>query len=158
MSYLKISNGGLLTTVIPGLRTKLYVGTDHLLLIEQLILVERYKRFYFRDIEVITATPSARWIVFAVLWGSLALLAALSFFIHNPFVIGAGIFFIALFGFAFVYNMILGPTCIVRFKTAVQSHRIAPLERIRDFRQRMETIESLIRQAQLPTAPQINPL
>jgi hypothetical protein len=157
MSYLKISDGGLLMTVIPGLRTKLYVGTDHLLLVEQLILVERYKRFYFRDIEVITATPSARWIVFGVLWASLAFLAALSFFIHQPLVIGAGIFFTALFGFAFVHNMILGPTCIVRVETAVQSHRVAPLERIREFRQRMETIESLIRQSQLPIAPRLNP-
>jgi hypothetical protein len=157
MSYLKISDGGLLMTVIPGLRTKLYVGTDHLLLVEQLILVERYKRFYFRDIEVITATPSARWIVFGVLWAFLAFLAALSFFIHQPFVIGAGIFFTALFGFAFVHNMILGPTCIVRVETAVQSHRVAPLERIREFRQRMETIESLIRQSQLPIAPHLNP-
>jgi hypothetical protein len=157
MSYLKISDGGLLMTVIPGLRTKLYVGTDHLLLVEQLILVERYKRFYFRDIEVITATPSARWIVFGVLWASFAFLAALSFFIHQPLVIGAGIFFTALFGFAFVHNMILGPTCIVRVETAVQSHRVAPLERIREFRQRMETIESLIRQSQLPIAPRLNP-
>ncbi|MEA3206680.1 MAG: hypothetical protein QOG92_2396, partial [Verrucomicrobiota bacterium] len=71
--------------------------------------------------------------------------------------IGAGIFFTALFGFAFVHNMILGPTCIVRVETAVQSHRVAPLERIREFRQRMETIESLIRQSQLPIAPHLNP-
>jgi hypothetical protein len=157
MSYLKISDGGLLMTVIPGLRTKLYVGADHLLLVEQLVLVERYKRFYFRDIEAIAATPSARWIVFGVLWAFLALLAALSFFFHHPLVIGAGIFFTALFGFAFVHNMILGPTCIVRVTTAVQSHRVASLERIRDFRQRMETIEALIRQSQLPIAPNLNP-
>jgi hypothetical protein len=157
MSYLKISDGGLLMKLIPGLRTKLYVGTDHLLLVEQLILVERYKRFYFRDIEVITATPSARWIVFGVLWAFLALLAALSFLIPHPLGIGAGTFFTALFGFAFVHNMLLGPTCIVRVTTAVQSHRVAPLERIREFRQRMETIESLIRQSQLPIAPHLNP-
>ena len=73
-------------TFIPGLRTKLYLGTDHLLLVEQLILVERYKRFYFRDIQVITATQSARWIVFGVLWGFLALLSAFSFFVHDPIV------------------------------------------------------------------------
>ena len=69
MPYIKISNGGLLMTFIPGLRTKLYLGTDHLLLIEQLVLVERYKRFYFRDIQVITTTQSSRWIVFGVALG-----------------------------------------------------------------------------------------
>jgi hypothetical protein len=153
MSYTKISAGGLLMTFIPGLRTKLYLGTDHLLLIEQLILVERYKRFYFRDIQVITATRSSRWLVFGALWAFLALLSALSFFVHNPYAVAAAIFFSAVFGFAFVHNMIQGPTCIVRLRTAVQTHRIAPLERIRDFRSGMQTIEPLIRSAQLPAPP-----
>jgi hypothetical protein len=148
MSYLKISNGGLLMTFIPGLRTKLYLGSDHLLLVEQLILVERYKRFYFRDIQVIAATQSARWIVFGILWGFLALLSALSFLVHDPIFVATGTFFTALFGFAFIHNIILGPTCIVRLRTAVQTHRVAPLERIRDFRKGMETIEPLIRTAQ----------
>ena len=48
MPYIKISKGASLMAVVPGLRTKLYLGQDHLLLVEQLILVERYKRFYFR--------------------------------------------------------------------------------------------------------------
>jgi hypothetical protein len=150
MTYTKISNGGLLMTVIPGLRTKLYLGTDHLLLVEQLILLERYKRFFFRDIQVITVTPSARWIVFGTIWGFLALVAALSLLVHHPLAVGAGAFFTALFGFAFVHNLILGPTCVVRLRTAVQTHRVAPLERMRNFHQRMTTIEPLIREAQLP--------
>lgn len=157
MSYTKISNGGLLMTLIPGLRTKLYLGTDHLLLIEQLILVERYRRFYFRDIQVITATQSSRWLVFGAMWGLLALLAALSFLVHNPIGVAVGTFFTALFGFAFVHNLIRGPTCIVRFRTAVQNHRIAPLERIRDLRKGMETIEPLIRNAQHAGTPPQQP-
>lgn len=135
-------------TLIPGLRTKLYLGTDHLLLVEQLILVERYKRFYYRDIQAITAAQSSRWLVFAGLWGFLTLLAALFFFVHNPIALIAGTIFTGLFGFVFVHNFIQGPTCIVRLRTAVQAHRIAPLERIRDFRREMETIEPLIRTAQ----------
>jgi hypothetical protein len=158
MTYTKISNGGLLMTVIPGLRTKLYLGTDHLLLVEQLILLERYKRFYFRDIQVITATLSARWIVFGTIWAFLALVAALFFLVHHPLAVSAGAFFTALFGFAFVHNLILGPTCVVRLRTAVQTHRVAPLERIRDFHQRMETIEPLIREAQRADALPANPL
>jgi hypothetical protein len=152
MSYTKISNGGLLMSVIPGLRTKLYLGTDHLLLIEQLILVERYRRFYFRDIQVITAAQSPRWIVFGAVWGFLALISALSFFVHHPVAVALGTFCTALFGFAFVHNLILGPTCIVRLRTAVQTHRVAPLERTRDFRRGMEIIEPLILKAQLAEA------
>lgn len=157
MSYTKISNGGLLMALIPGLRTRLYLGTDHLLLIEQLILVERYKRFYFRDIQVITAAKSGRWIVFGALWGILALIAALLFFIHHPVAVAAGTCLTALFGFAFLHNFIVGPTCIVRLRTAVQSHRLAPLERIRDFRKGIEIIEPLIRAAQLTDQPRPNP-
>jgi len=52
--------------------------------------------------------------------------------------------------------MIQGPTCIVRFQTAVQTHRIAPLERIRDFRKGMEIIEPLIQTAQLANTPPPN--
>jgi hypothetical protein len=156
MTYTKISNGGLLMAVIPGLRTKLYLGTDHLLLVEQLILLERYKRFYFRDIQVITVAQSARWIVFGTIWGFLALVAALSFMVHHPLAVGAGAFFTALFGFAFIHNLILGPTCVVRLRTAVQTHRVAPLERIRNFHQQMATIEPLIREAQLPVTRPAN--
>src|SRR4029077_11499607 len=126
-------------------------------LIEQLILVERYKRFYFRDIQVITATQSARWIVFGGIWAFLALLTALLFLGHNPVAVAIGTFLTALFGLAFVHNIILGPTCIVRLRTAVQAHRVAPLERIRDFRQGIATIEPLIRAAQLADQPLLEP-
>jgi hypothetical protein len=157
MTYTRISNGGLLMTVIPGLRTKLYLGTDHLLVVEQLILLERYKRFYFRDIQAITAAKSGRWIVFGTIWGFLALVAALFLMVHHPLAVGAGAFFTTLFGYAFVHNLILGPTCVVRLRTAVQTHRLAPLERIRNFHQRMATIEPLIREAQRPDKPPSNP-
>jgi hypothetical protein len=149
MSYIKISNGGLLMTFIPGLRTKLYLGSDHLLLVEQLVLVERYKRFYFCDVQAITAIQSPRWIVFGVIWGFFVLIAALFFLLHNPVAIAVGTTLTALFGFAFIHNLVLGPTCVVRLRTAVQTHRVAPLERIRDFRKGMATIEPLIRGAQL---------
>jgi hypothetical protein len=51
----------------------------------------------------------------------------------------------------------LGPTCVVRLRTAVQTHRVAPLERIRKFHQQMATIEPLIRQAQFPDTGSSNP-
>ena len=56
--------------------------------------------------------------------------------------------FTAFFGFAFIHNFLSGPTCIVRLQTAVQTHRFAPLERIRDFSSGMEIIVPLIQNAQ----------
>src|SRR5208283_70103 len=148
MAYTKISNGGVLMSILPGLRTKLYLGTDHLLLIEQFILVERYKRFYFRDIQAITETKSPRWIVLGLIWGFLALLSALLLIPHNSVTLIFGTLFTAFFGLAFIHNILSGPTCIVRLQTAVQTHRFAPLERIRDFSSGMEIIVPLIQNAQ----------
>ncbi len=151
VSYKKISGGGLLLSLLPGLRTKLYLGADHLLLIEQFILVERYRRFYFRDIQAITTTRSARWIVLGVLWGFLALLTALLFMVHHPVTLIFGTLFTALFGLAFLHNLLSGPTCIVRIQTAVQTHRFPPLERMRDFSSGMELIVPMIQKAQRGT-------
>ena len=151
ISYKRMSDGGLLLSLLPGLRTKLYLGADHLLLVEQFILIERYKRFYFRDIQAITETKSPRWIVLGLIWGFLALLSTLLFIAHNPVTLIFGTLFTALFGFAFIHNILSGPTCIVRLQTAVQTHRFAPLERIRDFSSGMETIVPLIQNAQRGT-------
>ena len=65
--------------------------------------------------------------------------------------------FTALFGLAFVHNIVAGPTCIVRLRTAVQTHRVALLERIRYFRRGIATIEPLIRAAQLAEQPRREP-
>jgi hypothetical protein len=148
MAYTKISNGGLLMAILPGLRTKLYLGPDHLLLIEQLILVERYKRLYFRDILAITRANSARWIVLGVIWGFCALVGALILLLHDPKAQVIGLIFLLLFGSAFAHTIIRGPTCVVRLQTESQTYRIAPLERVRDFRKGIEAIEPLIRTAQ----------
>lgn len=157
MAYTKISNGGLLMSILPGLRTKLYLGTDHLLLIEQLILVERYKRIYFRDIQAIISAGSARWVVFSTIWGLFALVSALILLFHHPIALTIGSMFTALFACAFVQSIVQGPTCIVRLQTVSQTYRIAPLERVRVFRKGMETIEPLIRNAQAPIASLANP-
>lgn len=146
--YTKISDGGWLMRIIPGLRTRLYLGPDHLLLVEQLVLIERYKRFYFRDIQAITRANSARWIVLSGMWGIVALLSVSVLLLHQPVATALGTIFVLLFGFASIHGVICGPTCIVRLQTAIQSHRIAPLERVGEFRKAMERIEPLIRSAQ----------
>jgi hypothetical protein len=148
MAYTKISGGGWLMSVLPGLRTKLYEGPDHLLLVEQLVLIERYKRFYFREIQAITQADSARWIVLSGLWGILALFSGSFLLLHQPVATTLGMIFVAIFGFALIHEVVRGPTCIVRLQTPIQSHRIAPLERVRKFRKAMERIEALIQSAQ----------
>jgi hypothetical protein len=148
-AYQKISRNGFWLRLIPGIRHDLYLGDDHLLLVEQLIFVERYKRFYFRDIEYFAVTSSSRWIGFAIVLGFLTLLSTLLFFGWSvPALLWSGLFFFLLFGSAFVYNLFLGPTCIVQLKTAIQLKRIPPLERYRTFRREISEIERLIMTAQ----------
>jgi hypothetical protein len=153
-AYKKISGNGFWLRILPGMRYDLYLGDDHLLLVEQLIFVERYKRFYFGDIQYLAVSPSSRWIVFAIALGLLTFLSAL-FLLgwNNPALLGIGLLFSALFGSAFVYNLILGPTCIVQVKTAIQLKRLPPLERFRAFRKEIGEIQRRVLEAQQITGP-----
>src|SRR5260370_16394207 len=49
-SYKKISDGGLLLSLLPGVRTRLYLGPVPLSLIDQFILLKPFKHFPFRAI------------------------------------------------------------------------------------------------------------
>jgi hypothetical protein len=151
-AYKKISRNGFWLRLIPGMRHDLYLVGDHLLLVEQLIFVERYKRFYFGDIQYFAICPSSRWIGFAIVLGLLTVLSALFFFgWDNPALLCSGIFLSLLFGSSFVYNLILGPTCVVQVKTAIQLKRIPPLERFLTFRKEIGEIQRRIMEAQQTT-------
>ena len=110
--------------------TQLWMGSDHLLLVHSLRVVERYKRFAFRDIEAIVITEAAdAWglralaILAAVGWGSIGL--AVSSY-------GARAFFwiTALLGIAFVVlDIARGPRRKCVLKTAITSEQLRPVSR-----------------------------
>jgi hydrogenase/urease accessory protein HupE len=105
-----------------GMRSRLYTGADHLLLVQSTGYTEDYRRVFFRDIRYVVAEGSHRhfWISFALaaIIGALCLLhlAHLPWMpiliVIVPFVVGLTI------------NLIRGPACNCYINTGVQTLRI----------------------------------
>src|ERR1700693_5974698 len=57
--------------LFPGAPSAIYLGDDHLLHAKQIMIFEKYRRFYFSDIEAISFSKSNRWIWFSAVWGFL---------------------------------------------------------------------------------------
>jgi len=138
-------------------RQELWLAPDHLLLVEHNGFVERYKRFYLRDIRllVLCRTPAG-----LILNGVLTLLLVLSVLLllgipfefadDSGWAILAGILGIVavvpLIGIPL--NTIFGPTCACRLHTAVHAEGLYALGRLRTanrviamLRERIEAVQ-----------------
>ncbi len=149
-------------------RSKLWLGDDHVLLIQRRGYVEDYKRFYFRDIRaiVIRKTIVFHSINFAA--GFLLLACLLLHFLGvkewhwDP--IGhvfMGIPTAALF-LAILANVILGDTCSTKLTTAVHTVFIPSMNRLRSslrvvniLRQKIEVVQGNLPREVLLQHPRI---
>src|SRR5579871_4676974 len=116
-----------------GRRATLWEGSDHLLLVESDGYLETYKRFYYRDIQSITAYKTKDGlggnvalamlasIMGVVVLGNLSDGSWAAFMV--PFVIFAALL---------IMNVVLGPTCKCQLRTAVQVEDIPSLGRIKN--------------------------
>jgi hypothetical protein len=141
-------------------RTSYWLGRDHLLVIEVSNYTERYRRLFFRDLQAVTMQTTQ-----ALVWGNLGLailtvfsILGLALALLNPgtepagwallaFATGCGILAL-LGGVGLVLNWRRGPTCVVYFRTAVQTHRLRGLTRWRKAEELMAEIVPLIGSAQ----------
>jgi hypothetical protein len=133
----------------------LWLGRDHLLLIESNGYTENYKRFYFRDIQAIMVrrTDARRTIsiVLGILAGLLMLIGVLT---NNTIGI------ITFSAIALVtcliplwINLLLGPTCMCELRTAVQTEDL-PIRRVGKARKILQRIRPLIAEAQGQITPE----
>ena len=148
-SYRKLAESSVKFRFLPGMRAALYLGEDHLLLSTQIILVERYRRFFFRDIQTITAAKSSRWIWAACVWLVPFVFSSLWFLGQSWEYYLVGGLSLILFGSLFVASLLAGPTYVVEIRTAVQRQRLRPIERARKYRRFCREVLPLIFQAQL---------
>lgn len=135
-------------------RVRLWLGPDHLLHVSASAVGERYKRFYFADIQSFTVHRTARWTVVAIVWVVLTALALLPVFtIETPEArwVFAGI--AAVFLVLLIMHLAFGPTCAVMVRTAVQLERLHSLGRVRTARRVLERLRPLIEAAQSPGEP-----
>ena len=139
-----------------GLSThsSLWLGNDHLLCIDTNRFSEMYKRFYFRDIQAITIRKTKRreiWNIVLLMILLVSITAAISAFDSSLY---AWAFMTSPIGLILLLNNILGPTCTVHLRTAVQVEELPPLSRVRRTQQFMARVRPLIVAAQEHFVPE----
>lgn len=130
-------------------RSALWLGADHMLLVDSTIASQDLKRFYFRDIQAITVrkTHSGRTlnIVMTILT---AIMCGFALAVNDSagrialFVIGS------IFGTTVLVNSLFGPTCETHLQTAVQREQLPSLCRLRNARKVLRILRPLLEQAQ----------
>jgi hypothetical protein len=134
---------------------RLYLGPDHLLQVEFAGFSEKYRRFYYRDIQAVLVqqTPLRRslgWLLGVPLllclgaW-PLALAASGIDLVGVIVVVSVAT---ATFGIPFVLNLAAGPTCTCHVRTAVQFERLQAIRRLRTARRLIEQLKPAILEAQ----------
>jgi len=140
-------------------RSNLWLGKDHLLCVETEGYTEKYKRFYFRDIQAITLLRTNRALVLGVVTGGMTALFALAVLAIDD-VVGKWVFGIlgGICAIPFLVNLICGPTCKCELRTAVQTENVPSMSRVRRARKLLNRIRPLIAEAQGQLAAEEIPL
>lgn len=133
-------------------RHRLWLGADHVLSVASSAIGERYRRFYFADIQALVWRPTAGWIVRAIGWLLVAALCALGLRSDEPAVRGVFGCVAAVFVIFCVIDLAMGKTCACFVKTAVQFERLPSLGRERAVRKVLAQLRPLIAQAQTTRA------
>ena len=141
---------GLVSVV--AIRSRLWLGKDHLLCIDSQGFSEDYKRFYFRDIQAIILRRNAHGKMLNGGVGALGLIAAalgLVLFSAGS-MIGAIVSasFAGFFLLVLLINVARGPTGVCHLRTAVQIEELPSLNRVRRARKVLNRIRPLIAEAQ----------
>ena len=129
----------------------LWLGPDHLLGVYTIMgFSERYKRYYYEDVQAIIIRRTWRHIVGNVIAGLLGLL-----FLYwlssetdptGRVILGA---LAAMFLIYLLYSVFyLGASCVCHLKTAVQTEKLGSVNRIKTARRVMAKLEPRIREAQ----------
>lgn len=138
-------------TIIAGTvrQSRLWLGKDHVLLVDSTLNAQELKRFYFRDIQAITVrkTHAGRTMNLA-LTGLAAMFGLWAVLIEDS--VGQGILLTiaAVFAGLVVVNSLFGPTCQCHLQSAVQREVLPSLGRLRTARKVLGLLRPHIEQAQ----------
>lgn len=129
--------------------SSLWLGTDHLLMVDEVYADQSVRRFYFKDIQGIILQHSNRFAILNAVFGVLMLLSLLPVLMADDPPLR--IFFGAVTGFFFiplVVNLIKGPTGKGQIVTAVHRVQIPSFGRLRNARKALAIIVPAIEAAQ----------
>jgi hypothetical protein len=144
-----------LTRLFAGLKlSSLWLGPDHLLRVNSNGYAETYKRFYFRDIQLIIVQETKR----RVIWNAILAVPLLICLVGLVICLtsreqngAAFITWLILFGIIFFFlliNNLMGTGCICYLRTAVQIESLPSLCRVPKTRRVLDKIRPLIIEAQ----------
>jgi hypothetical protein len=143
-------NGATPYRKLPGssgmlLKSKLWLGPDHVMHVRRSLFSEEYRRYYFRDIQALVLIEKDRLaLYFYVLAGVLELGAGLLLYNQHPMwggVAGMLAVFVAILGWQY-------PDCICSLKTAVSNDVLWPLGRLRYARPAIALLRDAVEAAQ----------
>jgi hypothetical protein len=143
---------GIFVLLLRGRRVQLWMGNDHLLVVEWTGSKEYYKRIQYSDVHWMSIQKTDDHIatngVIATLMLVFTVVAALSpeFGMRIAFGIFAALGLLLL-----VANLIIGPTCKAFLGTAVQVEELVSLRRIRKARKVFDMLRPAIAAAQQST-------
>src|ERR1051326_741686 len=128
--------------------SRLFLGPDHLLLVETQGYSEIYKRFYFQDVQALLIRRTVTWIaitivsaLFAAFFGGVAWLV-------DDLARALWVFLAGISIGALILNLLLGPTCACYIKTAVQTDELPSLKRWKRAQKVFGRMKPLIEAAQ----------
>jgi hypothetical protein len=151
-AYRKIASTSWFSRCLPGMRSELYIGDDHLLLATQIVVFEKYHRFFFSDIEAIIAAKSNRWIWASVVWALCLPLGLLWNLGHAPWCYAIGAVWVVFAGAILIWNLLAGPTYVVKIQTVAQTRRLKAIERARRYEAFQRVVIPLVMAGQQPNA------
>jgi len=145
-----------------GMKGSLWLGPDHLLVIEGkgfiLPFKEQYRRIDYANIQALIMVKRPAWLWWLVTCGIGALIFALMSISAWQEIVGLGITFALIslvLGLFAMMQLIKGPTCHSFIQTAVQVLRLKPLGRMRSAHVAFRELESLCQehQSHIPLPP-----
>ncbi len=144
-------------------RVSYWLGVDHLLVVEVTNYNERYRRFYLRDLQAVIVQRNRNRMWGNIVAGVMAIVPALGTLalLSDGEYAGAALVggILALFGVFMLVNTLRGPMCSVHLRTAVQTQKLANINRWRRAEFLIETLTPLVQslQASASEAPSPNP-
>ena len=134
--YERLAKGHRASGLLVSTRQSLWLGKDHMLVVNNHGYTESYKRFYFSQVQGLILRQTPWGTVQTVLLG--ILLIGMTAGLIPGLILGWHIAInwttgglAGLFGLLALVSMIKGPTCTCTIHTAVQSQRLHALPRVR---------------------------
>lgn len=141
-----------------------WVGPNHLLVVEVSNYVERYRRFYFRDVQAILIQASYARLGWYIGFGGCAGLTLLGMLAtgfgasRDNVLIALWFILFFLFMVGLLINALRGPSCSVHLRTAVQNQKLPGISRWHQAEVLVAALAPLISSAQSSLAGAQNPM